>query len=134
MSIVSGGGYENVHTKGVLGTGFRLVSRFDTDAGEVTRFTAQLQKPREIDTYETIPQLDHDPISPGGHDVYSEGIHIDVYRRNGTDIKLWPSHAGLPDSRGKLLRWCSEYLEENAKWLGSVHLGVKEPTDPPRYP
>ncbi len=126
--------YENVHPKRIAGTGFRRVSRFDTAQGEVTRFVAQLQKPRDDDEYETIAQFDHDPISPGGHDVYSEGVHIDVYRRNEKDIKLWPVHAGLPTSRGRLLRYCSEYLEENAEWLGAVHLGVKEPVDPPRYP
>lgn len=127
--------YQEVHARGVEGSTFRVVSRFDTDRGSVTRFAAQLQRGADTQSgYQTMAQFDHDPAAENGHDIYEEGLHLDIYRRNGDDEKLHPDHPPLPESRGRVLRSCKEYLHDNARWLAQVYLGVREPYDPPRYP
>lgn len=125
--------YENVHTKSIEDTTQQVVARFDTDSGSIVRFVAQLQKRTTYSNYETVAQFDHDPDSPGGHDIYEEGLHLDVYRADGPVVKIYPSHPPLPRSLGVVLRNCTDYLREHSAWLMAVEIGAKSPSNPPNY-
>ena len=112
--------------------GCRIVVRFDTTGGRLDRFVVQLQRTDSAATgWETLAQIDHAPEDPNGHDVYSEGIHVDVYLPNGPEITIWPRHGPLPRSSGALLRICADYLETHIDWFRAVAAGDRESDDPP---
>jgi len=47
--------------------------------GEITRFLVQLEYRRDND-WTPIVRYDHDPASEHGHDVTTEGAHMDVFQ------------------------------------------------------
>lgn len=100
--------------------GVRYVVRFDKRRGSITRFVVQLQ--RQTDAFEmdwrTFAQIDHEPNHVQGHDLYREGIHIDIYHEDGTSSKIRPSTgAPLPTPGGVLLNMCKDYLVDNAEYF-----------------
>lgn len=52
---------------------------FDIKRGNVTRFVAQLEYFLDGEWHEVV-RFDHDPASAHGHDVTTDGVHMDVYR------------------------------------------------------
>jgi len=46
-----------------------------------------------------IAQFDHNESATGGHDVYTEGPHIDINRRSSLEVMLHPQHAPLAQDR-----------------------------------
>jgi hypothetical protein len=108
----------------------RIVVRFDKERGSLDRFAVQLQA-QATPAWKTIAQIDHAPRDANGHDLYVEGLHVDIYRRNGEELKLYPAHTSLPSDPGKLLRVCTDYLKGNVGWFWKVHRGHIEPGGPP---
>lgn len=70
--------YDREWTVG-LGKNSRLRQAHDTDQRDVTRFLVQLEY-RLAGEWATVVRFDHDPANPMGHDVTTEGVHLDVYR------------------------------------------------------
>lgn len=110
----------------------RIVVRFDKVRGALDRFVVQLQLQKAPETWTTIAQIDHAPRDNNGHDLFVEGVHVDIYRQNGRQLKLHPDHAGLPRKPGEVLRVCTDYLKNHVGWYRKVHEGTIEPKGPPR--
>lgn len=120
-------------------SGIRIVVRFDKPRQRVTRFIVQLQRLTNVfeSTWETFAQIDHEPANPQGHDLYREGIHVDVYHHNGqrSKIKSVPTHASLPRPPIVLLHACKDYLIAYVDYWEHVaanpsHLGSSPPFNP----
>lgn len=112
-------------------TDSRILVRFDTHRGDLQRFAVQLQH-RETyfaDDWVTIAQFDHDPSNPSGHDVYEEGLHIDVVRDDSNTETLRLRHGPLPSSQGAALRICADYLEDHIGYFLKVFHGEISPSD-----
>ena len=52
---------------------------YSHDHGDVTRFVVQLEYRLNEGGAEVV-RFDHDPEGKQGHDVTTEGVHMDVYR------------------------------------------------------
>jgi hypothetical protein len=70
--------------------------------------------------WEEIARIDHNETSTMGHDVYSEGLHVDIARRSKGAVHLKLSHARLPSNRGTVIRGCAEYLRQHADYFINV--------------
>jgi len=111
----------------------RIGVGFDRPRDSRGRFLVQLQHGRGREL-RTIAQVDHDPESPNGHDVYAEGLHVDVYGQDGqADTTLYPDHPPLSRNLGRVIRRCVRYLDENNVYLRLVSRGDISPDDPPRF-
>lgn len=105
----------------------RIRVRFGSSAGRVRWFVVQLEynpAPWLDDDWRPVARFDHQPDSPGGHDIYEEGLHVDLYRADGTKRKEYPD-GELPAKPGVVLRECihrlrSECDEFRAGFLGGM--------------
>lgn len=77
--------------------------------------------------------MDHNETSVMGHDVYHEGLHVDVHRRSSSTVHLHVSHGSLPTSRGMVIRGCAEYLWREADYFIDVYEERHSPGSPPRW-
>lgn len=85
-------GYDKAHEKPcsrgdcVIGVGW------DVYRGSIIRFLVDLQYTESLlsPSYTQIARFDHNPTTANGHDIYREGIHIDVAQKDGQDIKFTP--------------------------------------------
>ncbi len=61
---------------------------FDRERGYIPRFLVQL--PYQVGTdpvrWTEIARMDHNETDPLGHDVYQEGLHVDVARRSADTV------------------------------------------------
>lgn len=107
----------------------------DKRRGSLIRWVVQLQRIREYpDDFPTIAQFDHNPMSEHGHDVFSEGLHIDLYLQDDKDVKIYPSHPPLHHyDTGAVPRRCTDYFKENTEWFLDAHRGAITPNDPPSW-
>lgn len=108
----------------------------DTTRGAVDRFLVQLQydislRPRRS---VAISRIDHNPTSIAGHDLYAEGLHVDVTLPDGSEGQVWPPHSPLPEEKGSLIRACIEYYCSNVDYFVQVYEGKTRPNDTPRWP
>jgi hypothetical protein len=112
-----------------------LTVGFDRDRERIPRFLVQLhyRTARDPLAWEEIARMDHNETSKGGHDVYQEGLHVDV--RGGTDEwrHLRFSGVPLPNSRGALIRECTGYFERRAQQFVDIYEGRRWPGGPPRW-
>lgn len=109
---------------------------FDRERGYIPRFLVNLYYATGFTPVEwtEIARFDHNETAVTGHDVYEEGLHIDVRHLNGEETTLRPSHVSLPRSRGTLIRRCVDYFEAYVDWFIDVYTGTKQPVDPPDWP
>lgn len=77
--------------------------------------------------------MDHNETSTYGHDVYREGLHIDLARRSKPTVHLAIRHGPLPSSRGTVIRKGAEYLQQNAGYCIDVYEENRFPGTPPRF-
>lgn len=80
-----------------------------------------------------IARMDHNDYAARGHDVYSEGLHVDIARRSKPTEQLDIPHSPLPTSRGKVIRRCGEYLEQETAYFINVFEEQRSPGTPPRW-
>jgi hypothetical protein len=85
-------------------------------------------------SWQTIGQFDHNEIDDSGHDIYEEGLYLDVYVPDGTKLKLWPTIGGLDPNTGAVIRQCVNYLRREVDYFLDVSSGSVSPTTPPRWP
>jgi hypothetical protein len=108
---------------------------FDQQQRQIPRFLVQLHY--QVSTapvgWEVIARMDHNETSTTGHDVYREGLHVDVARRSGSTVHLDVAHAPLPSNRGIVIRGCDEYLRREADYFIDVYEGRRSPGGPPRW-
>lgn len=108
---------------------------FDHRQRHIPQFLVQLHY--QLSTapvqWEAIARMDHNETSSTGHDVYREGLHVDVERRSGTTVHLQVRHAPLPSNRGMVIRRCVEYFQQEADYFIAVYEGRRSPGGPPRW-
>lgn len=113
-----------------------LTVGFDRQPNHIPRFIVQLHY--QINTnpiqWDAIARMEHNETAALGHDIYQEGLHVDVARRSQPPVKLHPSHSPLPTSRGQVIRACTDYLDANAGYFIDVYGGDASPGAPPRWP
>ena len=109
---------------------------FDREDAHIPRFLVLLYY--QIDTdplqWDAIARMDHNETAALGHDIYQEGLHVDIARRNESTVHVEISDDALPSIRGVVIRGCSNYLEENAQYFIDVFEDDRSAENPPTWP
>lgn len=108
---------------------------FDREGTRIPRFLIQLHYQIGADPvrWGEIARMDHNDTASDGHDVYHEGLHVDVSRREGETVHLQLRHAPLSRNRGIVIRRSAEYLIREGGYFVDVYEGRISPDDPPRW-
>lgn len=116
--------------------GCHLTAGFDRGRERIPRFLVLLHYRSETDTdgWNEIARMDHNEDTQLGHDVYKEGLHVDMSRRTGSTIHAALSHGPLQPSRGRVIRACVNYFIANAQYYIDVFEGDRSPESPPQWP
>jgi len=80
-----------------------------------------------------IARMDHNETSALGHDVYHEGLHVDVDRQSKRTVHLKLAHSPLPSSRGDVIRRCVNYFKREAAYFIDVYEERRSPERPPSW-
>lgn len=109
---------------------------FDRHRTHIPRFVVHLHyTPSSVPfQWRSIARFDHNETGDEGHDIYSEGVHIDVSRESGGEWTIEPQECALPQNRGKVIRWCVEYFDREADYFVDVYTGDISPANPPSWP
>ena len=95
---------------------------YSTDDRVMTRFVVQLEYFHDGNRYEVV-RFDHDPENPMGHDVTTEGVHMDVYR-NEHKLKsvevfpAMPAAEAFTYAENHLSDHAERYIKRYEKWHG----------------
>lgn len=113
----------------------QLTVGFDRRRSHIPRFLVQLhyQAATEPVRWDAIARMDHNETALTGHDVYQEGLHVDVSRRAGSTVHLLLSHGPLPRNRGAVIRGCVDYLADEVDYFIDVYEGRHSPGSPPKW-
>lgn len=135
-SVPSPSGYDTHYSVETPRRDALLSVGIDTTAGTVDRFLVQLHYTRCFHPRRAaaISRIDHNPASRFGHDLYNEGLHVDVVLPDGSEAKLWPPHPPPPADCGSLIAACIEYYRSNVDYFVKVYEGAEQPGDPPGWP
>ena len=112
-----------------------LTVGFDRHQQHIPRFLVQLHYRIATDPIEwtAIARMDHNETSALGHDVYDEGLHVDVARRSKSTVHLQLAHAPLPVSRGAVIRRCVDYFKREIQYFVDVFEERRSPGSPPSW-
>lgn len=101
----------------------------------IPRFLVQLQYQLADDTsqWQEIARIDHNETSVQGHDVYDQGLHVDVSRKDAAGVHLSLEHGSLDDHRGAVIRQAQKYLKKHASYFIDVFEGNRSPESPPPW-
>lgn len=116
--------------------GCHLTVGFDREQGRIPRFLILLHYQADTDPvrWDELARMDHNETAALGHDVYREGLHVDISRRSGRTVHIDVPHAGLPSNRGMVIRACVDYFKQYAGYFIGVYEGDRSPGSPPRWP
>lgn len=110
---------------------------FDRIRAHIPRFLMQfhyqIQASTDAVEWRAIARMDHNESSVSGHDVYREGLHIDIERRSRPTVQLQVPHGRLPTSRGRVIRGCARYLAREAEYVIDVFEERRAPGGPPGW-
>ena len=92
-----------------------LTVGFDREQGRIPRFLILLHYQTDTDPvrWGELARMDHNETAALGHNVYREGLHVDISRRSGRTVHIDVPHAPLPSNRGAVIRACVDYLRLN---------------------
>jgi len=112
-----------------------LTVGFDREQGHVPRFLVTLYYRASTDpvVWGPIARMDHNETSSHGHNVYREGLHVDIARQASRPVHLQVQHASLPPNPGAVVRACDEYLIREADYFIAVYEERRPPGTPPRW-
>lgn len=112
-----------------------LTVGFDRRRQRIPRFLVQLYYRVSTDPIEWtwVARMDHNETSALGHDVYHEGLHVDVARRSTWTVHLKLAHSPLPSSRGEVIRGCVDYFKREASYFIDVYEERRSPGRPPSW-
>lgn len=130
-------GFDRNYALRTPGGRFEIGVGIDIVRGTVTRFIVQLQLANvpygAVD--QQIARIDHNPTSIHGHDVTSEGIHVDVVLPDGSERTLFPSGGTtVSDDMGLVIDLAIDYFRSHREYFARVHRGTIAPADPPGWP
>lgn len=112
-----------------------LTVGFDRQRSHIPRFLVQLHYQVSTDPvrWKTIARMDHNETSAMGHDVYQEGLHVDVDRCSTRTVHLGAAHPPLPANRGYVVRGCVDYFRQELGYFIVVYEKRRRPGRPPRW-
>ena len=112
-----------------------LTVGIEAEEGDVEKFVVRLhrQGPGVDPVWTVIGRFDHNATDgPRGHDLYEEGLHVDVATPEGMR-KARLSHGPLPEE-GTLIRSCMDYLRNHVSYFIRCFEGTPEsPDDAPDW-
>lgn len=120
----------------LLGRPDRLVTiGFDRERSHILRFLVQLRYRVSLDplAWKGIAWMDHNETSEAGHDIYHEGLHVDIERRTSPTVHLVVPHEPLPQNRGIVVRGCAKYFAREGGYFVEVYEERQRPGSPPRW-
>lgn len=128
-------GYDVAHHVSCSRVDCHVTVGFDLEQGHIPRFLVYLHYRTATDPVEWtgIARMDHNETSSTGHDVYREGLHVDVARRSKRTVHLQVRHGALPSNRGVVVRECDRYLRDEAEYFIDVFEECRQPGSPPRW-
>lgn len=128
-------GYDTAHLVAAGRSGCFIGFGFDRDRDHIPRFIVQLHYLEDAEglTWDRIARMDHNETAALGHDVYREGLHVDVFTRSGSAVHLALSHPPLPANRGRVIRGCLDYFRREGDFFVDVYEERRHPGDPPRW-
>jgi len=128
-------GYGETHRVGAGRHDCHITVGFDQQQTHIPRFLVQLHYQADTDPIDWVElaRMDHNEASARGHNVYREGLHVDVARRTDPTVHLKLRHAPLPANRGTVLRGCVGYFRAHLAYFVDVYEGGISPGSPPRW-
>lgn len=130
-------GYDKTWNCGVPDmSDFHITGGINQTKGEVDAFLIRLHYRMSAHPlrWTSIARFDHNEHSTIGHDVYEQGLHIDVSIGGQNEIKLYPSHGSLPSNTGIVIEGCISYFETYAGTFVDIYNGTSAPENPPKWP
>lgn len=125
-------GYDRSYAVSIGRNDCHVTVGFDQHRGQIVRFLVQLHYLTgyyPLD-WTQIARFDHNEVDTSGHDIYNEGLHIDIERHDGTTITLHPPHRTLPRDRGVVIGRCVTYFQRNADDIIAIYKGTASPGTP----
>lgn len=112
-----------------------LTVGFDLEQGHIPRFLVQLHYQASTGPvrWGAIARMDHNETPGEGHDVYREGLHVDIARRLQKTVHLDVPHGPLPVNCGHVVRGCVNYFQQEADYFIAVYEERRRPGRPPRW-
>lgn len=109
---------------------------FDKQKTHIPRFLVRLHYATSFlpARWTEIARFDHNETAATGHNVYQQGLHIDVKRKSGQGVTLYPSHGKLNRNRGAVIRACVDYFDREANYFVDIFKGNQSPTGAPGWP
>ena len=128
-------GYDVAHHVFCGRSDCHITTGFDKNQGRIPRFLVLLhyQTSTAPVNWREIARMDHNETPNQGHDIYQEGLHVDVARRSKRTVHLQIRHGPLPSNRGVVVRACVEYLRNEAEYFIAVYEERRSPGSPPRW-
>jgi hypothetical protein len=77
--------------------------------------------------------MDHNEAPNSGHDIYDEGLHIDVSVGGKHEVKLDPQHPPLDANRGVVIKQCISYFRKHAGNFVDIYTEQTPPGSPPTW-
>lgn len=117
------------------GSDCHITVGFDKQLTHIPRFLIQFhyQTATNPVRWNAIARMDHNETSMMGHDVYKEGLHVDVDRRSSEEVHLKLAHSPLPPNRGKVIRGCVDYFRQEKSYFIDVYKERIVPGGPPKW-
>lgn len=94
----------------------------EKQSGDVTCFLIKLEYNLQSavmvsDDWRGVARFDHNPNSINGHDIASEGLHLDILDKHGNKIDV---RRGFPSlSANKAVRYCQQYFRDYGEDLAA---------------
>ena len=109
---------------------------FDKQPGHISCFLVRLHYRTGVFPLQwaAIARVDHNESGTDGHDVYTEGLHIDIDRKSSPEVTLHPRHAPLAQDRGLVTRRCVQYLDAHADRIIDIYEERTQPSGMPGWP
>lgn len=109
---------------------------FDRIRGHIPKFLVQFhyQVSNAPLQWEPIARIDHNEKPGKGHNVYNEGLHVDIDRRTLPEVKLYIRHTPLPKSRGAVISKSVDYFRTHADYFIDVFEENRLAGTPPKWP
>lgn len=128
-------GYDVAKPVHVTRADCQLTVGFDRQRSHIPRFIVQLhyQSSTGPVQWKEVARMDHNETAVTGHDVYREGLHVDIARRSNPTVHLQLSHGQLPSNRGKVIRGCVNYFIQETDYFIDVYEEHRQPGGPPRW-
>lgn len=114
----------------------RIGVGLDTTRGAIEQFLVQLETRLAAGRVQwvQVARVDHNPANPVGHDLESEGVHVDVVLRDGRERTIHPRGSVRHRGLGTILDTAVTYFDHHVEYFLGVYRGDVDPHDPPPWP